>query len=97
MISNTLKLLLKASKQNSSESWSWETVANSTQELYGYKLDLPSSLLVCLKAYEEAVLNPLFELANQNILQKIIMAPVAGFNSLSVFPNLDKKYSLEEF
>jgi len=99
-MNNTLNALLRYTKQTEYDA-SWQGLRDNVfANLYHPKMQFGDVIKVLLKAYEEAVAEPRFELpASRTTLAEIVLAPVQGYHAIEWFgtQSLQTQYTVEQF
>lgn len=99
MPSETLLLLLRYAKSPERDA-TWRGVSVVLAPLYSSEMRLQDVLVVLLKAFEEALTEPRFELgAGLSSVEELVLAPVRGLHAVGPFggATLATTYSVEQF
>lgn len=98
-LSKSLLLLLRHAKSHDRDS-SWRGAAQVLAPIYSAQMRLVDVITVLLKAYQEALAEPRFELNRGHAnVEDLILAPVRGLHSMQPFGGaaLESTFNVEQF
>lgn len=99
-ISETLKVIFEYTKTNQEATFEWRELAEVLGPLYYPELRLIDVLSIVMKVYEEALMEPRFELPGRHHAAfDIVTAPIKGHFSVDMWgpKTSDVAYTVDQF